>query len=287
MARSLGVEVQVANTNHEAWRWTHVKHKTDRRDALKLAELSVMNQLPTVYMPSQPVREWRSLIAYRKTLVSRRTQIKNNIRAVLDRDGRTHAAGKSGWTKKAIASLHELAAVPDGAYWRLVLSTELSLLSALGEEIRSVEAKLNEIASRDDRVAKLKTAPCVGDRLAETIVAVIDDPHRFARGRDVGCYVGLTPRQYQSGSMNRQGQISGQGNKLLRSLLVEVAWLGVSRFKVPWMVDIFEKVCRGSSQRRKVAIVAVARRLLIRCWAMLRDDAPWKPPVACTLQLAA
>ena len=62
------------------------------------------------------------------------------------------------------------------------------------DEIRSVEAKLNEIASRDDRVAKLKTAPCVGDRLAETIVAVIDDPHRFARGRDVGCYVGLTPR---------------------------------------------------------------------------------------------
>ena len=96
LAAAMGLEIQVANTNHEAWRWKHVKHKTDRRDALRLAQLSAMNQLPTVYMPEPAVRAWRSLIAYRHTLVGRRTRIKNNIRAILDREGLAMEAGKSG-----------------------------------------------------------------------------------------------------------------------------------------------------------------------------------------------
>lgn len=275
LANELGIQTQVANTNHDAWRWMNIKRKSDRRDALKLAELSVMNQLPTVHMPTTEVRQWRAAITYRKSLVARRTQIKNSIRAILDRDGRRLSAGKSGWTKRAIADLHALACVDDGAPWRFMLDSELTLLAAVQEQLTAIEKKLDAIASRDGRVAMLRTAPCVGARLAEAIVAFIDAPHRFSRGRDVGCYVGLTPRQYQSGSMDRQGRISGQGNALLRSLLVEVAWLGVGLHKVPWMVDVFHRVCRDSPARKKVAIIAVARRLVIRCWAMLRDGAAW------------
>jgi transposase len=278
LAASMGVEIQVANTNHEAWRWKHVKNKTDRRDALRLAQLSAMNQLPEVYMPGPAVRAWRSLIAYRRTLVKRCTQIKNSIRAILDREGLSMPAGKSGWTKQSLGTLAEMASVDDGAIWRFELGTELALLGPLQREITNVEKRLNRIASRNESVRRLKQAPAVGDRLAEAIVAIIDDPHRFARGRDVGCYVGLTPRVFQSGAMDRQGRISGAGNAMLRSLLVEVSWLGVSRFKVPWMVAVYERVRRGSEKRKKTAIVAVARRLLIRCWAMLRDETPWREP---------
>src|SRR5580704_11988568 len=65
LAATLGIEVQVANTNDERWQWKKVKRKTDRQDALKLAKLSEMDCLPTVHVPSAPVRQWRSLIEYR------------------------------------------------------------------------------------------------------------------------------------------------------------------------------------------------------------------------------
>jgi transposase len=95
LCEALGIQIQVANPNNEAWLWKNVKRKTDKDDALKLAQLSAMGQLPTVRVPSTQVRQWRSFIAYRHTLVGRRTAIKNNIRAILDRQGLTHAYGKS------------------------------------------------------------------------------------------------------------------------------------------------------------------------------------------------
>lgn len=285
LAQSLGIEVEVANTNHEAWRWKHVKRKTDRRDALKLAELSAMGQVPLVHVPAAEVRAWRALIAYRQTLVKRRTQMKNSVRAILARQSLSMPAGKRGWTKVALAWLEEQAAVADGAAWRLMLGAELRQLRFLEREYASIEGELDAIAARDDRVALLQSIPGVGPRLAETVVALIDDPHRFARGKQVGNYAGLTPRVFQSGTMHRQGRISGEGNPLLRSLLIQVAWLG--RRYNPWMRETFERVSRGSKARGKIAIVAVARRLLIRCWAMLRDESRWRPPQSAALRLAA
>ncbi len=129
-----------------------------------------------------------------------------------------------------------------------------------------------EQANREDNVALLMTIPGVGQRLAEALEAVIDDPHRFRRGREVASYIGLAPRRYQSGSMDRQGRISGQGDRMVRSLLVEVSWLGLRHN--PWMRSVYDQVLRGSPARKKIAIVAVARRLLIRCWAMMRDGTP-------------
>jgi transposase len=78
--------------------------------------------------------------------------------------------------------------------------------------------------------------------------------------------------------MDHQGRISGAGNGLLRALLVEVSWLG-QRYN-PWLKGVFDQVCRGSKARRKIAVVAAARRLLIVAWAMLRDDRVWQAPVA-------
>ncbi len=73
-----------------------------------------------------------------------------------------------------------------------------------------------------------------------------------------------------------RGRISKAGNPLLRELLVEIAWLGV-RNKT-WMREVYERVLRGSDKRKKIAIVAVARRLLVKLWAMLRDGTEWKDP---------
>ena len=84
----------------------------------------------------------------------------------------------------------------------------------------------------------------------------------------------MTPRQFESGKMVREGKISCQGNALLRAMLVEVSWLTKRWNERFWKV--FEEVNRGIRKRRKTAIVAVARRLLIVAWAMLRDNKPWR-----------
>jgi len=81
LVRGRGIELQVANPSHQAWRWRCVKKKTDRLDALKLAELSASDQLPMVHLPQRDVRQWRSLIRYRHRLIARRTGVKNRIRS--------------------------------------------------------------------------------------------------------------------------------------------------------------------------------------------------------------
>ena len=158
--------------------------------------------------------------------------------------------------------------------WRGSLWVELEMLAKATELIKAVEGKLDEMAKDDRQVRLLRTIPGVGPRLAEAVVAYVDEPGRFTSCKQVGCYAGLTPRQYQSGDSNRVGRISGQGNKVLRSLLVEVSWLGLRHNE--WMRRTYQRILRGSNSRKKIAITAVARKLLIRCWAMLRDGTTWR-----------
>jgi len=281
LAEALAIEIQVANTNHDAWRWKNTKRKTDRDDALKLARLSLMDQLPLVSLPNSRVRQWRSLIHYRHTLVHRRTAIKNSIRSILDREGMRWPAGKSGWTTKAVSALHRrarpIANVDEDHLWQGQLHVELQALQDQEELIQQVERKLEVLAATNKRVELLRTIPGVGPRLAELVVAMIDDPRRFKNSKQVGAYAGLVPRQYESGTMKRHGRITGQGNKLLRALLVEVGWL-MRRYN-PYLRSVFDNVCRGNRARRKIAVIAVARRLLICCWAMLRDGTRWRDPM--------
>jgi len=288
-ADGLCADIQVANPNTQAWRWKNVKNKNDRNDALKLAQLSAMNQLPMVHMPKPAVRQKRSLIQYRQTLVARVVQIKNSIRSILDKQGYSITRGKSGWTKKQVEFLKGLSLPIERCdidnLWRGQLYVELEMLCSAQKALADVTGKLDDMAKSDKNIRLLQTAAGVGPRLAEAIVAFIDEPERFKSGKQVGSYAGLTPRQYQSGSMNRQGKISGQGNKLLRALLVEVSWLGLRHNK--WMNETYHRILRGSPSRKKIAITAVARKLLVRCWAMLRDGRPWRDIEAETEKQAA
>jgi len=278
LCETLGLPIAIANTNGEAWKWKNVKRKTDKDDSLKLPRLWVMGAFPKVELPTSKVRQWRSLIAFRHTLVTRRTAIKNSIRSLLDRQGIAHAKGKSGWTEAGLAVLKELAKpmeeTSDEELWRGQVHVELEGLRQVEEQIVKVESRLEVIAKSDERVRLLQTIPGVGPRLSETVVAIIDNPNRFRNGKQLGAYAGLVPKQLESGEMVRSGRITRHGNTLLRTLLVEVSWLmrhwnEVFRAK-------FDHVCRGSKSRRKIAVVATARKLLVTCWAMLRDKTAWR-----------
>lgn len=281
LCESLGIELQVANPHHDAWRWKNVRRKTDRDDAIRLAQMSDMGTLPTVHMPKAATRQWRSFIAYRHTLVTRRTAIKNSIRSILDQQGISWPSGRSGWTKKTLQTLctytSEATEGKASELWRMQLSLEHKALQQVEELIALIEAKLDAVATADERVRRLRTVPGVGPRLAELVVAVIDDPHRFKTAKQLGAYAGLVPKQYESGTMSRQGRITCRGNALLRAVLVEVGWM-MRRYNT-WFEEIFDRVCRGAKTRKKIAVVAVARRILICCWAMLRDRTDWRCPV--------
>jgi transposase len=238
-----------------------------------------------VYIPGRTVREWRSLIAYRHKLVGRQTAIRNSIRSIFLREGLGLPVGHRAWTtegfRRMAGEARTLDAVSGEELWRGMLDLELRALEALQPLLQQAEVKLNAIAKADQRVKNLQTIPGVGPRLSEVIVATIDDPHRFANARQVACYAGLTPKQYESGTMKRAGRISRHGPALLRGMLVEVAWL-VKRYNI-WGDAVFRSVTKGQRSRRKQAIVALARRLLVRAWAMLRDGTTWQaaPAPAC------
>ena len=279
VARQSCDDVQVANPNTEGWRWRNVKAKTDRLDALKLARLSAAEQLPLVHVPILEVRQRRLLIGYRHVLVGRRTRIKARIRSLLHGQGLAMPRGAKGWSGESLERLSTMASsaadVDLAQLWRCELHEELDALSVVEARIRRIEQRLDGLNRSDVRVARLRTIPGVGPRTAEVLVAMIDDPHRFRRANQLGSYVGLVPRQFESGQMSRQGRITKQGSGLARRMLVEAGWVAV-RYN-PHLRAVYERIRRGSKGRRKIAIVAVARRLLVTAWAMLRDEQDWRP----------
>ncbi len=282
LVQAAGISWQVAHTAAPAWRWSNTKRKTDRDDALRLAQLSAMNQLPQVHVPERDVRQWRSLIRYRHHLVMRRTQIQNRIRALLVSQGQPLTKGHAGWTMETLTHFHQLARPLEETLaddlWRGELGLELEALAHLEQLIVRAEKTLDRLVAESRPCQLLCSIPGVGPRLAEIAVAMIDDPRRFRSAKQVEAYVGLTPRQYQSEDQDRQGRISRMGSNLLRALLVEIGWIGLR--DNPWMREVYERVRRGSPVRKKQAIIAVAWRLIVRCRAMLRDGRPWQPPFA-------
>ena len=281
LCRTLAIPVQVADTNRQAWRWKNVKNKCDREDALKLARLSAMNQLTLVHVPAKPVREWRSLILYRHKLIDRRTSVRNAIHSILVAQGMAMPGRRSVWSDDSMSKLRTLAR-PLGEcttmeeLWRGHLHMELEQLDELCQRVVELDAKLDALGHADERVRRLRTIPGVGPRLSELVVAMVDDPTRFQSVRQISAYAGLVPRRYQSGETDRSGRINKAGCRKLRKLLVEIAW-GMLRHN-PHGRDVFNRISKGQKTRRKLAAVALGRKVLCWCWAMLRDGSEWHVP---------
>jgi transposase len=278
---ALGLPASVVSANSEAWQWRRVKRKTDRDDALKLAKLALLDQLTVVHMPSPARRQKRRLILHRRSVVSRRTQSRNAIRSIFSQQGVALARGGKQWTKAGVEQLRRhakpLADCDDLLdLWRGRLQVELDLMAAADAQLKLLDRTLDALAASDDRVQLLQTIKGVGPRVAEVVVMHLDDPRRFTSAGHVAGYAGLVPRQIESGQMSRFGHITRRGPSLLRSMLVESAWV-VWRHN-DWARAWVAKISRGSRARRKVAIVALARRLLTILWAMLRDHQPFRVP---------
>jgi transposase len=279
-----GVKCQVANPSSEAWKWKNVKRKTDRDDALKLAQLAALEQLPTVHVPAPETRQRRALLKYRQSLITRRVAIQNHLRAIAQRQGILLDRGSRAWTAAGFEVIQQIAKPLEQCsadeLWRGEAALELQALQAVTKLLREVERKLEAFAASDESVKLLRSIPGVGRCTAEVVVAYLDNPQRFENGRQVSAYAGLVPKQFQSGETDRRGRISRRGPSLLRKVLVEAGWI-LLRYN-PWAQRLMLRLSRGQKTRRKQAIVALARKLLVRCWAMLRDSTEWREPPPAT-----
>ena len=273
-----GLATLVCSTHEDAWRWRNVKRKTDKDDAIKLARLAWCNELKPTHVPNIEMREYRSLIHHRKKLVNRENQLKNSIRSLFANRGIPITRGTRTWfsgreqleryRKPLIqCSMKEL--------WQGELDQYLTQLDQVNEMLKQVEKKLDAIAKADSRVQRVMQIDGVGRVTAEAIVCAIDDAKRFQSARQVSAYVGLVPKQYQSGETDRRGRITKRGPRLLRTLLVECAWCSL-RYN-EWSRITYERIHGGKRVRRKKAAVALARKILVMAWAMLRDETDYDP----------
>jgi transposase len=277
LCTELGLPCKVANTASEAWKYKHTKRKTDKDDALRLAQLEALGQLPTVVIPPKQTREWRGLIACRQDLVGRRVALQNRIRSLLVVQGLPAPRGHRAWTEAGLNEIaghaRPLAECGPDHLWRGLLELALTEYRHLLALLKQVEARLDAQAKADADVRLLESIPGVGSRTAEVIVAYLGEPKRFQTAKQVSAYGGLVPRQYQSGESDRRGRITRRGPALLRKMLVECAWVMLRYNR--WAQVTYLRLCRGKA-RKKQAIVALARKLLVRCWAMLRDKVRWR-----------
>ncbi|HEY1189562.1 MAG TPA: IS110 family transposase [Gemmata sp.] len=277
-AVAAGHTVKVANVTGEAWKFTRLKRKTDPDDAKRLAELEAIGQLPTVTLPDPPARQRRMRIAFRQERVGQRVACQNRIRGFFAAHAIAMPAGAKAWAADGLDVLEEqareLADCGPDELWRGMLGIAVAQYRDLEQRIAETERALDRLSDADPGTQLLLPIPGVGPRTAEAVAAHLGDPERFASGKQVGAYAGLVPTQYQSGVTDRKGRITRRGPAVLRKLLVECAWC-MLRYN-PWAQAQYKRLTGGGAARKKPAVVVVARKLLVRCGAMLRTNQRWR-----------
>jgi transposase len=236
--------------------------KKDESDAGILADLLRMGRLPESWVAAPQVRELRELVRYRHKLIDARANAKNQVYAVLAKQG----------TRVPMSDLFGLAG-------KALLDT-LALDDAYGVRVESlrdlVEFHTREVAMLDRRIAgrlagqpgyeAIQAIPGVGKVLAAVFVAEIGDISRFQRPEQLASWAGMTPRHHESDTTVRRGRITKQGSRLVR-------WAAVEAAKMPrsysWLKSDYRRI--ASRRGPKIAAVAVGRKILTLVFYGLRD----------------
>jgi len=262
-------ELTVANPSQMTWIYRTSK-KNDRIDARKMALLLSIGEIPEVYMPSKEIRQWRQTILHRKKIVDKVVQVKNRIRATFKSQGHTRTGmGGSWWTRANRFWMRDVCDFKGDLLelWRTHASDLLDELELLEGQLKRVTQRLNLYLSQHAGGALLMSIPGVGPRTSEAVLAYTDDVRRFSNYKQYCSYFGMTPKLDESGSTRRLGHISKRGPSVVRWVICECSWIAIR--KSPALRAFYDRVVGGQSGRKKIAIVAVGRKLLCIMRAML------------------
>src|SRR6266478_2413972 len=237
------------------------KQKTDRQDAELILRLLLEDRFPRVWVPNWENRDLRQLLWHRHRMVQARTRIMNQLQAVALNEGLR--CKKRLWRDKGREQLESFRLAPWASRRRRDL---LELLDRLTPTIAELTQAVEQEAEKCPEAQRLRTHPGVGALTALAFVLIIGRAERFQCGKQIASYLGLVPLEESSGQRRRLGHITKQGNSLLRFLLVEAAQVTV-RSDQEWRSKYFHLAMRRG---RKIAKVAMARRLAVRMYWMLR-----------------
>jgi transposase len=273
--------VTVANPSKMTWIYRTAK-KNDRLDARKMAVLLSIGEIPSVYMPCREVRQWRQMILHRRNIVSKLTQAKNRIRALLRSEGYSRPYDKGGWWKKSnrfwMSCLVKDSRIGSCDLWRMQLGNLLEEFLTLENQLKRITEYLDGYLSDNVDAGLLMSIPGVGPRTAEAVLAYTDNLNRFGNYKRYCAYFGLTPKLDESGSTRRLGHISKHGPSVVRWVLCESGWKVIRKSKA--LQEFYVRVRSGQESRKKIAIVAVCRKLLCIMRAMLRDNEKFSEDLA-------
>jgi transposase len=239
------------------------KQKTDRQDARLILQLLVENRFPKIWVPSWANRDLRQLLWHRHRMVQARTRIMNQLQSVALNEG-LHCK-KRLWRERGRQQLEAFPLAPWAGRRRRDL---LELLDRLNPTIAELTQAIEQEVEKCPAAQRLRTHPGVGALTALAFVLIIGDSERFHCGKQIASYLGLVPLEDSSGKRRRLGHITKQGSSILRFLLVEAAQVTV-RSVPEWRSQYFHLAMRRG---RKIAKVAMARRLAIRLYWMMRKE---------------
>jgi transposase len=268
-------ERMLGEMGHELWvgdaariRASQVrKQKDDDRDAQHILDLLEQERFPRVWMPSVAERDLRQLVLHRVKLVQMRTKVMNQLHALAMGEGLCRKAKL--WSKAGRA---ELEALPLEPWARRRRKELLELLDHLEKPIAELKQEAKRQAEAHPAAARLMTHPGVGPLTGLSFALTVGPVERFERSRQVSGYLGLDPKMNSSASRVRIGSISKQGSSTTRWLLVEAGQTAAR--KDPELRRLYQrlKFRRGS----QIAKVAVARRLAVRLYWMLRSQSNYE-----------
>ena len=269
---ALGYPIECVDARHMAAALSARINKNDQNDARGIAQMLRANLYKRVEIKSEASCERKVLLRSRDQIKESVSRIKNTARGLLKIYGIKLASNMS--TKKFIVSVEDsVDLTPSIAAFSI--RSLLSSLVELHSSLQKLDKKLSSLSEEDESCRLLMSIPSVGVVTATTFMATIDDPCRFEKSETVGAYLGLTPRQYASGEIDRHGSISKMGPKACRAVLYEAAHhllvLSKKKSKLKsWGLKLQKK------KGLKKATVAVARKLAVVMHRMLVDKTEFR-----------
>jgi transposase len=276
--RAFGLPVICIDARHAKAALSMQINKSDRNDAVGIGRIMQAGWYREVQVKRLSCHAVRAVLNSRALLVKMKRDLENQIRGLLKNFGLV--IGKAGGTTFAVQVKEYV--VGTGLLHRAV-SPLLEIREHVVVEIAAFDREALRLARNDVNIRRLMTIPGIGPISALSFAAAIDEPARFKRSRSVGAYIGLTPRRYASGEIDRTGHISKCGDTMLRSYLFEAAgvlltrvarWCGLKA----WGIRLAKRI--GFNKAR----VAVARKLAVimhRMWTD-RTDFQWSKEEAAT-----
>jgi len=275
LLEEMGHQVIVADPNFAPmYAQRSRKVKTDRRDARALVEACRLGAYRLAHRTSDEQRHVRAQLAVRTALVRTRTRYINLIKALLRYEGLHMRTGNATTFSRRLKELTLLGHLHEQ------IEPLLDALKGLEENIERVEDGVVQRCGMDARAGRLCTAPGIGPITALAFLASVDGVERFRSAHQVEAYLGLVPCEWSSSEMQRRGRITKRGPGQTRQLLVGAGWR-VLRSTSPDAAALRAWAERIAVRRgKRIAVVALARRLAGILYAMLRDETEYRARVA-------